>query len=84
MQHTGPEGSVTTMDKRDGSHWELFGCQDTEERQTVKAICTEEESESNCDRIFLGEVAATIVEMPEGCNYGKYGKLYEAPHASCY
>ncbi len=62
------------MDKRDGSHWELVGCdaEQHERRRTVQAVCTDDSEQSNCDDIFLGGVAATVVRMPRGCGPGKY------------
>lgn len=64
------------MDKRDGSHWTLDGCklEDHLGQRTVQAVCDEEWENSNCHEIFLGEVATTVVRMPEGCGApgGKY------------
>jgi chitinase len=62
------------LDKRDGSHWELFDCDDTvgEDRQTVKAVCTNNSEFSNCDDIFLGRLEETVLEMPGHCGPGKY------------
>lgn len=71
---TGPPDSVTTISARDGSHWALYDCDDRphEDRRTVKAVCTDESDSSNCGDIFLGQVADTIVKMPDGCGPGKY------------
>lgn len=62
------------MDKRDGSHWELFNCPEDkhEGRHTVQAVCTDTSSESNCHEIFEGGVSYTVVEMPNGCGAGHY------------
>ncbi len=71
---SGPPDEVTSLDKRDGSHWELLGCTPDmgETRHTVQAVCTDGSPESNCGDIFLGEVATTVVKMPKGCGPGKY------------
>ena len=71
---SGPENEITTFDKRDGSHWELFDCDNTigEARQTVKAVCTDTSENSNCDIVFKDGVATTVVEMPPNCGPGKY------------
>ena len=71
---SGPQQAVTSMDKRDGSHWELVGCdaEKHEGRRTVQAVCTDDSEQSNCDYIFRGGVAATVVRMPPGCGPGKY------------
>jgi chitinase len=62
------------MRVQDGSHWELFGCDNSinEDRQTVKAVCTNTSESSNCGEIFTGDVPATIIEMPANCGAGKY------------
>ncbi|TFK66092.1 hypothetical protein BDN72DRAFT_162975 [Pluteus cervinus] len=72
---TSPEAIQQTLDKRDGSHWELFDCFDStsEEEQTIRMVCADDSPSSNCHKIHLGHGApGTIVEMPEGCGPGKY------------
>ncbi|KAI8197977.1 Mutanase, partial [Colletotrichum sp. SAR 10_65] len=73
---SGPEDELTSLNKRDGSHWELFDCEAGalhEKRQTVRAVCTDNSDESNCGLIHKGRgVAETVVEMPEGCGPGRY------------
>lgn len=71
----GPEDDITSINKRDGSHWELFGCDNTigEQRQTVKAVCTDSSNSSNYGNIFKGKgVPTTILDMPEDCGPGRY------------
>jgi chitinase len=70
-----PEELQTSLDKRDGSHWELYGCQYTtsEEEQTIQMFCTDTSENSNCHKIGLGHgVPGTILEMPAGCGPGRY------------
>ncbi|KAK7955358.1 glycosyl hydrolases family 18-domain-containing protein [Apiospora saccharicola] len=72
-----PDEIQTSLDKRDGSDWELFNCHDStsEEEQTVQMVCTDDSDNSNCDHIFQGLGAVgTIVQMPQGygCGPGKY------------
>ncbi|KAM7204861.1 family 18 glycosyl hydrolase [Rhypophila sp. PSN 637] len=72
---SGPPGEVTSFDRRDGSHWLLFGCDKEmheDHTHTVKAVCTDESDGSNCDHIFRDGVATTVVQMPKGCGPGKY------------
>ncbi|RSL86747.1 hypothetical protein CDV31_016357 [Fusarium ambrosium] len=72
---TSPDELQTTLDKRDGSHWEVFDCNDavSEGEHTIRMVCTDRSENSNCDKIYLGHGApGTIVEMPEGCGPGKY------------
>ncbi|KAI8631028.1 carbohydrate-binding module family 18 [Xylariaceae sp. FL1651] len=74
---TSPEEIQISLDKRDGSHWELFNCHDSvsEEAQTVQMVCTDTSENSNCYKIGLGHgVPGTILEMPKGkgCGPAKY------------
>ncbi|KAI3537270.1 glycosyl hydrolase family 18 [Colletotrichum abscissum] len=73
---SGPKAELTSLDKRDGSHWELFDCEpgaNHEGRQTVRAVCTDSSYESNCGVIHEGHgVAGTVIEMPAGCGPGRY------------
>ena len=48
-----PENEITSVSKRDGSHWDFFDCDNTvgEKRQTIKAVCTDSSDKSNCDII---------------------------------
>jgi chitinase len=72
---TSPEELQISLDKRDGSHWEVFGCKDgvTEGEHTVQMVCTDFSENSNCQKIHLGHgVRGTILQMPKGCGPGKY------------
>jgi chitinase len=74
---TGPEEDLTSLDKRDGSHWELFDCPDREtitedHRITVRAVCADDSIDSNCHKIFNGGIPRTVVEMPSDCGIGRY------------
>ncbi|OIW30103.1 hypothetical protein CONLIGDRAFT_552353, partial [Coniochaeta ligniaria NRRL 30616] len=74
---SGPPAELTSLDKRDGSHWELFDCPDAlvaPQRHTVRAVCsTDGAADSNCNDIHLGTgVAETVVEMPPSCGPGRY------------
>jgi chitinase len=64
-----PEALQVSLDKRDGSDWEVFDCHDavSENTQTVRVMCTSDSEDSNCGKIFLGHgVPGTILEMPAG------------------
>ncbi|KAI9876312.1 MAG: hypothetical protein M1830_006786 [Pleopsidium flavum] len=70
-----PEELQVSLDKRDGSHWDLFDCFDgvSQEPQTIRMVCTDHTSMSNCNKIYLGKGApGTILEMPSGCGPGRY------------
>jgi chitinase len=75
LTSTGPSDELVTVDKRDGSHWEIYDCptKHTEERHTVKAICTNSGSKSNCWDLYKGfGVSGTVVELPDRCGPGRY------------
>lgn len=72
---TSPETIQISLRKRDGSHWEVFGCNDamSEEAQTIQMLYNDDSPESNCHKIHLGHgVPGTILEMPKGCGPGTY------------
>jgi len=71
----GPKEEITSVSKRDGSHWEIFDCDNTagEKRQTVKMVCTDSSENSNCGTIWKGTgVAHTVIDMPGDCGPGRY------------
>lgn len=72
-----PEDLQVSLDKRDGSHWDILNCEDTdaviEEPQTVRMVCTDMSPDSTCYKIGLGHgVPGTILRMPPRCGPGKY------------
>jgi chitinase len=72
---SGPPDQLQNLNKRDGSHWEVYGCDDElhEGRQSARLVCTKDKnSDHNCDDIFMGGVEDTVVEMPPHCGPGKY------------
>ncbi|KAI0141566.1 hypothetical protein GGR57DRAFT_487122 [Xylariaceae sp. FL1272] len=70
----GPSSQLTSMRKRDGSHWELYDCGDNSHSntRTVKAVCTDESETSNCNTIFQDGVERTVIEVPSECGPGRY------------
>jgi chitinase len=70
----GVKAVLQSLNKRDNSHWELFDCNNSigEQRQTVKAVCTDDSENSNCGDIFIDGAPETIIEMPGNCGPGKY------------
>ncbi|CAI0650579.1 unnamed protein product [Colletotrichum noveboracense] len=70
-----PEALQISLDKRDGSHWDVFDCHDSisEGEHTVRMVCNDHTPDSNCHKIGLGHgVPGTILQMPRGCGPGKY------------
>ncbi|KAJ4392337.1 hypothetical protein N0V93_005963 [Gnomoniopsis smithogilvyi] len=66
-----PEELQVSLDKRDGSHWDIFSGCDTavgeEGPHTVQLVCTDFSEDSNCHKIGLGHgVAGIILQMPAG------------------
>lgn len=75
MVITAPEEVSVSLDKRDGSPWEVMDCIDSasEEEKTIRVICTDSSEDSLCDKIHLGKgVPGTILQMPESCGPGRY------------
>ncbi|KAH7304437.1 hypothetical protein B0I35DRAFT_495191, partial [Stachybotrys elegans] len=70
---SGPKDQLNTLNKRDGSDWEVFGCDTNHHEgvQSARLVCTRD-TDHNCDDIRLGGVADTILEMPPSCGPGKY------------
>lgn len=70
---SGPPEQLDNLNKRDGSHWEVYECDaETHEGvQSARMVCTQEK-DHNCDNIRKGGVADTILEMPPKCGPGKY------------
>ncbi|KAM7184016.1 glycoside hydrolase [Rhypophila sp. PSN 637] len=72
---SGPASQLTNLNKRDGSHWEVYDCDPAqhEEVQSARLVCTKGAGEDhNCDAIHEGGVPDTVLEMPPGCGAGKY------------
>ncbi|KAI0108573.1 glycosyl hydrolases family 18-domain-containing protein [Nemania sp. FL0031] len=72
-----PEELQVSLDKRDGSHWDIFsGCDSAigeDGPHTVQMVCTDFSKDSTCHKITLGHgVPGTILQMPVGCGPGKY------------
>ncbi|KAJ3960208.1 hypothetical protein N0V92_003185 [Colletotrichum tropicale] len=70
-----PEALQISLDKRDGSHWDVFDCHDSisEGEHTVRMVCNDHTQDSDCHKIGLGHgVPGTILQMPRGCGPGKY------------
>ncbi|KAL2811216.1 hypothetical protein BDW59DRAFT_179287 [Aspergillus cavernicola] len=72
---TAPDEVHVSLDKRDGSPWELMDCPDTdsEDAHTIRMICTDPSSGSKCNHINRGHgVPGTILQMPNRCGPGRY------------
>lgn len=70
-----PEALQISLDKRDGSHWDVFDCPETtsEEPQDLKMVCTDDSESSNCHKIHLGHgVPGTIVELSSRVSIRSY------------
>ncbi|KAJ5598379.1 hypothetical protein N7537_008463 [Penicillium hordei] len=77
---TAPDEVHVSLDKRDGSPWELMDCpdSDSEEEHTVRMICTDSSEDSKCDHIHRGQGApGTILQMPNRCGPGRYAVAKE-------
>ncbi|KAK4108057.1 glycoside hydrolase family 18 protein [Canariomyces notabilis] len=70
---SGPPDQHASLNRRDGSDWAVYDCDETmhEGRQSARIVCTKEK-DHNCDRLFLGGAKDTVVDMPSHCGPGKY------------
>lgn len=70
---SGPPDQHANLNRRDGSDWEVYGCDETmhEGRQSARIVCARDK-DHNCDKLFLGGAADTVVDMPYHCGPGKY------------
>jgi chitinase len=71
---SGPKDVVSTFSKRDNSHIEILDCESivSEEKQSLRFVCTNENDNSNCDDILDGGLEGTVIRMPENCGPGSY------------
>ncbi|KAH6871517.1 hypothetical protein B0T10DRAFT_466678 [Thelonectria olida] len=60
---------IMSLDKRDGSHLELFDCPQTSREdfrtQSAKAVGMSGEEDNNCEDVMFGGVKGTIVRLPK-------------------
>lgn len=72
----GCPADVQSLDKRDGSHLDVFDCPDTHPDdfgvQSLRAVCTEESPDNNCQDILLGGAENTVLRLPPGCGPDVY------------
>ncbi|KAI8173809.1 Chitotriosidase-1 [Colletotrichum sp. SAR 10_75] len=70
-----PKALQISLDKRDGSHWDVFNCHNSISKgeHTVHIVCNDHTPDSNYHKISLSHsVPGTILQMPRGCSPGKY------------
>lgn len=82
MSVIGNKQDVISLDKRDGSHLEFFGCSPKSGRQTVKVICTDTTEGSNCEDVHDGGLWGTVVRLPEGCGRSRWARAISMTEAS--
>lgn len=72
---TSPTELQVSIDKKSGSHWEVFDCKEPEkDQQTIKMFCNHDADVTNCGDVHRGHgVPGTILEIPKGCGKGRYG-----------
>ncbi|PNP43408.1 hypothetical protein TGAMA5MH_04866 [Trichoderma gamsii] len=70
---------VQSLDKRDGSHLDVFDCPDTHPDdfsvQSLRAVCTEESPDNNCQDILLGGAENTVLRLPPDCGPDVYVRV---------
>jgi chitinase len=75
----GCPSDVQSLEKRHGSHLDVFNCPDTHPDdfsvQSLRAVCTEESPDNNCEDIFLGGAENTVLRLPAGCGPDVYVRV---------
>lgn len=75
----GCDHDVQTLDKRQGSHLDVFDCPDTHPDdfsvQSLRAVCTEESADNNCQDILLGGAENTVLRLPPDCGPDDYVRV---------
>ncbi|KAL7793735.1 glycoside hydrolase family 18 protein [Trichoderma ceciliae] len=75
----GCEDDVQSLDKRHGSHLDVFDCPDTHADdfsvQSLRAVCTEESPDNNCQDILLGGAENTVLRLPPECSPDVYVRV---------
>ncbi|UKZ63160.1 uncharacterized protein TrAtP1_004390 [Trichoderma atroviride] len=75
----GCDHDVQTLDKRQGSHLDVFDCPDTHPDdfsvQSLRAVCTDESPGNNCQDILLGGAENTVLRLPPDCGPDDYVRV---------
>ena len=69
----GPSSAVSSLKKRDGSHWHIISCEpmQSSDISVLQIVCMDGSEHSNCRDIDEGGVEGTIVRMPDNCGPGE-------------
>ncbi len=70
----GPEGTVSSLSRRDGSHLEFLSCDQNRGTGPGSAqfVCMDTSDTSNCDDMHKDGLPGTILRMPEDCGFATY------------
>lgn len=82
MSVIGNKEDVVSLDKRDGSHLEFFGCSPATGRQTAKVVCSHTTEGSNCNDIHDGGLWGTVIRLPDGCGRSRWARAISLTEAA--
>ncbi|KAI1171966.1 chitotriosidase-1 [Nemania sp. FL0916] len=70
----GPPSSVSTLNRRDGSHIEFItgGVHHGQESQVAHFTCMNDSADSNCDAMHEGGIEGTIIRMPDDMGFAQW------------
>ncbi|KAI0024494.1 chitotriosidase-1 [Xylariomycetidae sp. FL0641] len=70
----GPPGTVSNLNKRDGSHIEFItkGEHHGPEPQVAHFVCMDDSPESNCDEMSSGGLEGTVLRMPDDMGFAQW------------
>lgn len=79
----GPEESVQSLRRRDGSHMKVLDCDNISPNGTsrIRLMCMDESPHSNCEAIQKGGVEGTVIRLPDRCGHGEYAVLHSLSQA---
>ena len=79
-----PPGSVSNVNKRDGSHVEFVtgGVHHGKAAQTAHFVCMDDSPNSNCDDMYLDGLEGTILQMPGGMGFADWAVAHSVKKAN--
>ncbi|KAG8164746.1 hypothetical protein KVR01_005021 [Diaporthe batatas] len=76
----GPPGTVSNVNKRDGSHLEFLtgGMHHGQDAQTTHFVCMDNSATSNCNDMHLDGLEGTVLRMPDNMGFATYAVAHAA------
>lgn len=80
----GPPGTVSNINKRDGSHLEFVtgAVHHGQASQTAHFICMDDSPDSNCDDMHLDGLEGTIIRMPDHIGFAQWAVAHHVTESN--